>query len=158
MAADKADGGDERSETDVQDIHPCTPCCWNGVGLLRIIVWCVVECFRDSLLKIWQVSFAMETSMPEESFQSVILNYACPKAIISHKIRKKVEGTSRIILSNLSWQKHRLDKMVQHLLQMHFQSVQHLGIHHFPGDIIPKTDCSNCEKHSFFVQSESSQR
>lgn len=49
--------------------------------------------FKESLLKgkafkVWQVSFAMETFMPKESLQSVILNYVCPKASIGHKIRK----------------------------------------------------------------------
>lgn len=90
MAAHKGDKWDERSETDVQGshIHLCTPCCCGGVGLLRIMACYVFESCKESLLKVWQVSFATKTFMPEESLQSVILNYICPKASINHKIRK----------------------------------------------------------------------
>lgn len=82
MAADKRDRWEKRSETDVQgsNIHSCTPYCCGGVGLLRSIVWYVVESCMESLLKVWQVSFATETFVPEESLQSVILNYA-PKQV-----------------------------------------------------------------------------
>lgn len=57
-----------------------------------------------------------------------------------------LEGASGIIWSNLSWQKQRLDKMMQQLVQLNLKTVQHWGICHFPRQHIPVTDCSHCEK------------
>jgi len=45
----------------------------------------------------------------------------------------RFEGTSRIIWSNFSWQKHSLDKMTQHPIQPNLRYVQCQGIHRFPG-------------------------
>lgn len=48
--------------------------------------------------------------------------------------KTSLEGTSRIIWSNLSQQKHGLENMAQHPMQLNAKSTQHLGIHHFPGE------------------------
>ncbi|KAK4828564.1 hypothetical protein QYF61_027533 [Mycteria americana] len=69
----------------------------------------------------------------------------------------RLEGTSRIIWSNLSLQKHGVDKMAQHPVQLNLESVQCWGIHHFPGEIIPMANFSHCEKFSSCVQLESPQ-
>lgn len=70
----------------------------------------------------------------------------------------QVGRISRIIWSNLCWQKHGLEKMAQHPVQPHLKSAQHWGIHCFPGEVIPVTDCSHCETFSSCVHSESPQQ
>lgn len=57
----------------------------------------------------------------------------------------RLEGTSQVIWSNLSWQKHNLDQMAQHPVQLNLGSTQCWGIPHFPGEIIPVSDCSECK-------------
>lgn len=55
----------------------------------------------------------------------------------------RLRGTSGII--NFSQQKHGLDKTVQHPIQPNLKSIQHGGIHHFPGKIISMADCFHYE-------------
>lgn len=59
----------------------------------------------------------------------------------------RLEGTSRIIRSNLSWQKHCPDKMIQ-------QNPLSGKILHFPGKIIPGADFSPCGNFPSDIQSE----
>lgn len=62
------------------------------------------------------------------------------------------KGTSMIIWCNLSWQKQDgLDKMVQHHVQLNLTSIWLWGLHHFPGEVFLKADCSHCEKFSSCV-------
>lgn len=58
----------------------------------------------------------------------------------------RLDGTSGIIWSNFSWQKHSLDKVAQYSAQ-HHKSAQHWGNHHLPGEMIPM-HFSHCEKMS----------
>jgi len=48
-----------------------------------------------------------------------------------------LEGTSGIIWSNPSWQKHGLDNMAQRPVRLSLKSAQCWGVHCFPGEIIP---------------------
>lgn len=38
-----------------------------------------------------------------------------------------------------------LDKMTQHHVQLNLVAVQYWGIHHFPGEIMPMDECSDCK-------------
>lgn len=67
-----------------------------------------------------------------------------PKMVWILTILRQRENMKNI-WSNISWQKHRLDKMAQHTVQLQIQSVQHWRTHHCPGEIIPMADCSRCE-------------
>ena len=55
------------------------------------------------------------------------------KQVIIESQNTRLEGTSRIIWSNLSWQKQGLDKMAQHPVQLNLKPVQCWRIHHILG-------------------------
>ena len=101
------------------------------------------------------------TLKPQVIINSIVRS--APKAVAELSLLlKKVEswnprlkGTARSIWSNLSWQKHGLDKMAQHHVQPNLKSVWEIP--HLPGEIIPMAVCSQCEKFCSYVQSESSQ-
>lgn len=57
----------------------------------------------------------------------------------------RLEGTLKIIWSNFAWQKHGLDKVAQHSVQLDLKKVQCWRTHHFPWEIISVADCSHCE-------------
>lgn len=48
----------------------------------------------------------------------------------------RLEKTSRTIWFKFPWQKHSLDKMAQHPVQMNCKSIQHLGIQCFHGRLL----------------------
>lgn len=62
--------------------------------------------------------------------------------------------TSRSTWCNLSCQKYSLDKTAQHPAQLELECIQHWGMQHFPGEMIPEADGSHYEKFSSRVQLE----
>lgn len=52
------------------------------------------------------------------------------------------EGTWRSTWCNFSCQKYSPGKRAQHPAQLSLGSIQHWGMHHIPGEVIPKADCS----------------
>lgn len=79
----------------------------------------------------------MLTDKSEQKRQQAIMEY-------------QLERTLRSTWCNLSGQKYSLDKAAQ----LKLENIQHWGMHHFPGEVIPEADCSHDEKFSSRVQLE----
>lgn len=114
--------------------------------IFNLFLWALIICFFQHPLVLWFPPGRKPCRgfMGANQHHPAELNHV---QIFMESQNSRLEGTSRIIRSNLSWQKHCPDKMIQ-------QNPLSGKILHFPGKIIPGADFSPCGNFPSDIQSE----